>query len=310
MTAPILVSAYPLSPAHAQWDPVLEAELLPALCALPGVAGLEVPWMGGLHPHDDAWFLAHVPAVRLAVTPVPFVMRRVGEDPRYGLASPDAEGRAAAVADLQRVAADVARLTAESPATVAVVTLHTAPRETGSDAALTRSLGELATLDWSGAVLAIEHCDAFVPGQQPEKGFLPLDAEIAAIRDAQVPVGLWLNWGRSAIELRDADAVTAQIADAAGSGLLTGLAFSGAAAAATPYGPPWIDAHLPIAEAHPESQSLLDAARVADALAAAGPVPWLGLKAARRPDDRTVAEVLRTAARNLDLVRAAAESAA
>ena len=78
---PVLLSAYPLSPAHAQWDPALEAALLPELCALPGVAGIEVPWMGAVHPHDPSWLLDHVPAVPLAVTPVPFVMRRLGEDP-------------------------------------------------------------------------------------------------------------------------------------------------------------------------------------------------------------------------------------
>ena len=39
--APLLVSSYAVSPAHATWDPDLEAELLPALCALPDVVGLE-----------------------------------------------------------------------------------------------------------------------------------------------------------------------------------------------------------------------------------------------------------------------------
>ncbi|WP_447948703.1 DUF4862 family protein [Microbacterium maritypicum] len=305
MTAPILVSAYPASPAHAHWDPVLEGALLPALCALPGVAGLEVPWMGRLHPHDDAWFLANVPAVPLAVTPIPFVMGRVGAHPGYGLASADEEGRAAAVADLRRVAADVARIDGESAASVAVVTVHSAPRATAAMEPLVRSLGEVAALDWSGARLVIEHCDAFVPGRVPEKGFLPLDAEIAAIRSSGLPIGVWLNWGRSAIELRDADAVTAQIAAAAASGLLVGLAFSGAAPVQSPYGHPWGDAHLPIASTHPESASLLDDAHVAAALAAAGDVEWLGLKTARRPDDTTAADALRTVARNLEVVRAA-----
>lgn len=305
MTAPILVSAYPASPAHAQWDPVIEGELLPALCALPGVAGLEVPWMGSLHPHDDAWFLANVPAVPLAVTPVPFVMRRLGADARYGLASADNEGRAAAVADLRRVAAGVARIDGESAASVVVVTLHTAPRATGAVEPLARSLDEIAALDWSGARLVIEHCDAFVPGHVPEKGFLPLEAEIAGIRSSGAPIGLWVNWGRSAIELRDADAVTAQIASAAASGFLVGLALSGAAAVQSPYGYPWIDAHLPIASTHPESASLLDDAHVVAALAAAGDVEWLGLKVARRPDDVTATDALRTVARNLEVVRAA-----
>ena len=300
---PVLLSAYPLSPAHARWDPALEAALLPELCALPGVTGLEVPWMGAVHPHDPSWLLAHVPAVPLAFTALPFVMRRLGEDSAYGLASPQAEGRAAAVADLRRVADDVARLTAESAASVAVVMLHTAPRGNGDGDALSRSLEEVAAFDWSGARLVIEHCDAAVPGQAPEKGFLPLAAEIAAIRSADAPVGLWLNWGRSVIELRDADAVTAQIADAAASGLLTGLAFSGAAPVESPYGPAWVDAHLPIAETHPASASLLDAAHVRTGLRASGDVPWLGLKVARRPEDRTVAEIVRTAERNLAVVR-------
>ncbi|MCZ4303051.1 DUF4862 family protein [Microbacterium oxydans] len=305
MTAPVLVSAYPASPAHARWDPALEAELLPALCALPGVGGLEVPWMGGLHPHDDAWFLANVPAVALAVTPIPFVMRRLGDDPRYGLASVDEDGRAAAIADLQRVAADVARINDESAASVAVVMVHTAPRAAGAGEPLVRSLHEIAAFEWSGARLVVEHCDAFVFGQVPEKGFLTLDEEITAIRAAEVPIGLWLNWGRSAIELRHADAVTAQIATAAASGLLTGLAFSGAAPVQGPYGAAWVDAHLPIASTHPESGSLLDEAQVVEALTAAGHVDWLGLKVARRPEDVTAADALRTVARNLEVVRAA-----
>lgn len=301
MTAPILVSAYPVSPAHGRWDPQLEAELLPAICALPEVAGLEVPWMGGIHPHDDAWFLAHVPAVSLAVTAIPHVMGQVGRDARYGIASND-EGREAAIADLRRIAADVARIGQESPASVAVVMLHTAPQTTGVSDALVRSLDEIAGLDWSGAQLVIEHCDAHVPEQQYEKGFLPLADEITAIRRSGAPVGVWLNWGRSVIELRDADAVTTQISDAAASGLLTGLAFSGAAPVQSPYGYPWIDAHLPIVSTYPESLSLLDDAHVTAALAAAGDVPWLGLKAARRPDDVTAADALATVERNLRVI--------
>ncbi|MFS0853538.1 DUF4862 family protein [Microbacterium sp. 179-I 3D4 NHS] len=306
MTAPLLVSAYPVSPAHAQWDPVLESELLPALCALPGVAGLEVPWMGGVHPHDESWFLAHVPAVPLALTPIPFVMGRVSQNPAYGIASADAEGRTAALADLRRVASDAARIDDETAAFVAVVTLHTAPQVAGDASSLRRSLDEIASWDWRGAQLVIEHCDAAVPGQPHEKGFLPLETEIEAISDSGAPIGLWLNWGRSAIELRDADAVTAQIAAAAASGLLRGLAFSGAAPVAGPYGYAWIDAHLPIASTHPASASLLDDAHVHAALAAAGDVPWLGVKVARRPDDVTAQDAVRTVVRNLDVVRAAA----
>ncbi|WP_460801938.1 DUF4862 family protein [Microbacterium sp. GXF6406] len=303
MTAPILVSAYPVSPAFVNWDPVLEGELLPAICALEGVAGLEIPWLGGIHKFDDAWFLENVPAVPLAVTPIPFVMGRLAASADYGIASTDEGGRRAAIEDLRRVAADVARIEGESAAHTAVVTLHTAPRATGSVEALARSLDEIAAIDWSGARLAIEHCDAHIEGQMAEKGFLSLADEIAAIESSATPVGVWINWGRSAIELRDADAVTEQIAQAAESGHLLGMALSGAAATSTPYGYPWIDAHLPIASTYPASESILDDAHVAAAIAAAGDVPWLGLKVARRPDDETAAAALATVERNLAVVQ-------
>lgn len=309
MSAPVLVSSYAASPAHAHWDPALEGRLLPALCALPGVAGLEVPWTGGLHPHDADWFLAHVPAgIRLAITPLPFVMGRVAADPRYGIASPDPDGRAAALADLARVAADVRRIHDESAAEVAFVALHTAPRGGGDATALTRSLNEIGAWDWCGAGLVIEHCDAKRPGQKPEKGFLDLADEVAAIRAAAAPASLWMNWGRSAIELRDADAVTAQIGEASASGLLAGLTFSGAATADGPYGAAWIDAHPPIRSTDPSSLSLLDDEHVAAALEAAPGVPWLGVKVSRLSSDRTAVEVAATVGRNLDVVRRAEAS--
>lgn len=49
---------------------------------------------------------------------------------------------------------------------------------------------------------------------------------------------MWLNWGRSAVELRDADA-------------------------ASVYGGAWEDRHLPIGDADPEAGSLLNDAHVA-----------------------------------------------
>src|SRR5438034_923832 len=71
--------------------------------------------------------------------------------------------------------------------------------------AFRRSLDELRAWDWRGAALSVEHCDAFVPGQAPAKGFLALGAEIDAIRASHgaTPVGVAVNWGRSAIEARD-----------------------------------------------------------------------------------------------------------
>lgn len=301
---PVLVSAYAASPAYGVWDPALEAELLPALCAIDGVVGLEIPWRGALHPHDTDWFLQHVPAAaRLAVTPLPWVMQQCALRPGYGIASPDEEGRQAALADLRRIADDVRRIGDRSAAVVDLVALHTAPRGLGSIDALAASLDELAAADWGGAQPIIEHCDAAVAGQAYEKGFLSLSDEIAAITRSGAPVGMWLNWGRSAVELRDPDAVTAQIADAAATGRLVGLSFSGTAAVDTAYGAAWADLHLPVAETDPAARSLLDVPHIADALTAAGEVPWLGVKVSRRPADRTAADVARTVADNLDAIR-------
>ena len=304
--APVLVSSYAASPAHQTWDPGLEGELLPALCALPGVAGLEVPWIGGIHPHDPDWFLRHVPAgAELAVTPLPWVMKRCAADARYGIASPDDDGRRAAVADLRAVADDVRRIGAASGAAVTVVALHTAPQGKAAPAPLADSLAEISQWDWSGARLVVEHCDAAVPGHPWEKGFLSLEEEIDAILSADAAFALWLNWGRSAIETRDADAVTEQIALAAATGRLAGLTFSGSAAIDGPYGAAWTDGHLPLAAADPGSGSLLDGTLVAAALAAAGGVERLGLKVSRRPGDATADAVVRTVADNLEAVRAA-----
>jgi len=295
---PVYVSAYAASPAHAHWDPALEAQLLPALCGLPGVVGLEAPWFGALHPHDPEWFVRHVPpGARLAVTPLPWIMRRAAADPAYGIASGDAGGRAAALDDLRRVQADIGRLAGA----VELVALHTAPRGGEDPHALAASLEELRAWDWGAARLVIEHCDAVRPGQPFEKGFLALADELGVLEGTDV--GVWLNWGRSAIELRDPDAVTTQIRDAAASGRLVGLTFSGAAAEDGPYGGAWIDGHPPLLSADPASKSLLDDAHVAAALAAAPDVPALGLKVSRLPSDRTAADVVATVARNLDVLR-------
>lgn len=303
MSTPVFISSYAASPAHGVWDPALEGELLPALAALPDVAGLEVPWLNRLHPHDGDWFLAHVPATALSLTALPWVMGRTAADNRYGLASADGDGRAAAIADLRALARDTSLIAERSAARVAFVMLHTAPRGGGDVDALRRSLDEIATIDFAGAQPVIEHCDSPVAGQEYEKGFLSIDDELRAVQDSAF--GLWLNWGRSAVELRNADAVTAQIAQVAEADRLVGLAFSGAAGIAGPYGAPWADAHLPIASTHPDSASILDDDHVAAAFRVAGDVANVGVKVSRRPTDSTAADVVHTVAANLAVVRSA-----
>ncbi|WP_433861857.1 DUF4862 family protein [Streptomyces sp. L7] len=299
-----VVSAYAASPAHTRWDPAFEERFLAELVALDGVDALELPWLGRLHPYDDDWLVSRLPATEVVVTALPWTITRSKESPGYGLASTDGGGRADAMADLERMRRDLARL----PVIPSVILLHTAPSGgSGSVDALRDSLAEFASWDWSGSRLAIEHCDAAVPGRPFEKGFLGLPDELAAL-EGIAEAGLWLNWGRSAVELRDAGAVTAQVTAAAASGRLLGLTLSGAADTDGPYGPAWADAHLPFAESDPVSGSLLTRSAARSALRAAGDAPWRGLKVSRRPGDESVVEVLATVEANLAVLREADET--
>lgn len=288
----VLVGAYAASPAHAVWAPALEEEFFDGLASVPAVRGLELPWTGGLHPHDDAWLLRRFPRRFDAVlTSIPGTMRRLASDPRFGLASADADGRAAAVAEATRMLEAAERLNdACGRRAVIAVELHSAPvaaldpdgRSAGI-AALRASLEDLvASGAGDGTALVVEHCDAIVPGRAPEKGFLDAADELAALDGMPARVGMAVNWGRSAIELRDGEAVAAQIAEVAASGRLRGLMLSGASDVATAFGPAWIDAHHPPVPTSDvpfgEPASLLTVERVTAAVAAAGAVDWTGLK--------------------------------
>ena len=211
-------------------------------------------------------------------------MARVGEDAVYGLASRSVDGRRAAVEDVARMRDDSLRLNdAQSRAVVAAVELHTAPRGTAATpGALAESLAEIASWDWDGAQLVIEHCDAWIDGQIPAKGFLSLRDEVDAVEASGTSVGISLNWGRSAIEGRDPATALRHIGLARSRGMLRGLMASGAADRATHFGPPWIDAHLPFASSetvvHGERHSLMTEERFTESVVAAGGLDWVGLK--------------------------------
>jgi len=281
----IMVGAYAASPAHTQWNPTLEQEYLEALSALRSVRGLELPWIDGIHPHDSDWLLAHWPeSMDVMLTDIGGTVTRLSRDARFGLASTGEDGRLEAVAQARRVRDDVSRLNDHTGrGAVIAIELHSAPlASAGSSDALARSLEEISTWDWGGGALLIEHCDALVDGQQPEKGYLSLDHEVAAIEKSGTDVGLSLNWGRSAIELRSAARVLDHVTRARESGRLRSVVFSGAAATAGAFGNPWVDAHLPLA-ASPDfpagdPHSLLTLGEVRATLAMAGPLDLVGIK--------------------------------
>ena len=279
-----IVGAYPASPAHKVWDPAQEEAFFKLLASDNRVSNLEIPWLGSIHPHDNSWLMNNFPSnLGAVITSIPFVMSRVGNDANYGLASSDEHGRSAAVDDLREIrkAVDMFNNTA-GKSMVSAVEIHTAPRKDGDVNALAKSLEEVASWDWGNTKLAIEHCDAWVDGQSPEKGFLRLEHEIAAIQLASVPIGVFINWGRSAIELRDANRVTEHIESAKSSGHLMGLIFSGAANVESDFGYPWIDAHLPFMKSERlefgDRHSLLTTELALSAIKTAGAIEYLGIK--------------------------------
>lgn len=307
-----IVGAYAASPAHRSWDPGLEAELFLGLAADPRVAGLELPWLGRLHPHDEAWLCAHLPErFSVVLTDIPDTVSLLSDDPVFGLASPDREGRARALRRAEQLRDDVRRLNdATGRSAVAVVELHSAPRARASRPHFEDSLAQLQQGDWDGAQVVIEHCDAWVEGQRPEKGFLSLADELRALEDS--PFGLSLNWGRSAIELRDADRVIEHIAFARESGRLSGLMFSGAADRSGFLADAWVDAHHPMRrdDRHPwgDPTSLLTEQRLAAAVAAAGSDVWIGVKMGWAHADGTVAQRVQMIRAALDECEAASRA--
>ena len=257
------------------------AEVVRAAAEDGSVDGLEVPWTGSLGVADLAEVLSTTrPDWRIVVTSLPGTMARVAGQTTFGLASPDPDGRRAAMADVANLRSAVESLNDElGSAVVSAIEVHSAPAgddELSGRSALARSLDTIVEWDWDGAQILLEHVDAKVAGHAPAKGFLSLEDELDVIAENSVPVGILINWGRSAIELRDAGQVIDHLAMAREAGVLKGLIFSGVSAVTTAYGAAWADQHLP--PSPQESESLLTAELMEDALRVAGPLDFTGVK--------------------------------
>lgn len=220
-------------------------------------AGTEIPYPGDLaDPQNRAWLANAIPSSwhKNTITAIPGTMRHINfdPDPEFGLASPDEEGRLRAISffkDIRQAIADFANL--RNSCDISHIEIHTAPTRIAHADAMKKSLDELAQLDWLGAKLVIEHCDRYIEGQNPEKGFLPLENEIQIAKDTGI--GVTINWGRSVVEERNAQAAIAHVREARKAGVLQGVMFSGAGPDATQYGYEWIDGHLPMSPDEPTS---------------------------------------------------------
>ncbi|SDD47743.1 protein of unknown function [Sanguibacter gelidistatuariae] len=308
--------AYALTPGPLADDGRAEEEFYAGLGDLP-IATIEFPLLGDGAPSLDPEWIARTlrPGWDLMVTCIPRTMMRLATAPGYGLASTDADGRRAALADVA-VVRDLARALAEAGGRprVTAIEVQSAPGPLlGSVEAFAESLAELATWDLGGAEIVVEHCDALVAGQAPVKGFLSIEDEIAAIQvvlasEPSARLGVGINWGRSAIEGRSGDTATEHVRLAAQAGLLRSIIFSGATDQVTAWGPAWADNHMAPRGTGPalaaSSASLLGADEVRAALAAAGqaPIAFVGAKVTIRPDDATARERLALARAALSLL--------
>ncbi|PWG66009.1 DUF4862 family protein [Bifidobacterium callitrichidarum] len=261
----------------------------------PWVSGTELPFPGDLaETAGRIWLAGILPAHWRGntITVIPGTMQHVWKDPNFGLASPDGDGRRAALDFMTQVRDALADFTQwRGSQDVRFVEVHSAPTAKADRRAMAASLEELAQLDWSGAKLVIEHCDKYVDGQKPEKGFLPIEDEIELCE--QAGIGLTVNWGRSVVEGRTAATAVEHVGKAVRVGVLSGLMFSGAGPEETQYGYGWIDGHLPMSPDEPTS--LMDAAAIAETVRAAGeqatPLDYLGAKVCV-PKDATLEERL------------------
>mgnify|MGYP000863152983 FL=1 len=286
-----IIGAYVTAPTLFEWDPVLADRYWERILGLCGIAGLEHDYWGSLHKFDNEWFLNMVAKDwDFVFTCIPGTMVRLQTTPTFGLASPDPSGQRAALEYTARARDAICTLNDRlGRKAVTHVQLHSAPSWTpnlrGTEAAFRNSLGILAGWDWDGARLCIEHCDAPNPPRPAEKGFLSLREEISAVRSINIEqgtnIGITINWGRSAIEGRNAMTAEEHIGLVKDAGLLSGLMFSGCSDSPGPYGE-WKDTHMPPPAAdmpYGENGSLMDAASIKRCLNLAGTdLDYIGLK--------------------------------
>jgi hypothetical protein len=307
----LIVGAYATSPYRHEWHPEFESQLFDLLSNVPAIRGLEIPWFGSLHEFDDDWLLGNLrPHWDLVLNDIGSGLRSLAEDPTYGLASSNNAGRTSALKRAARLREDVDRLNqAAGRQAVIAVEFHTPPPWGSSAEALADSLAQIQSWDWGETNLLIEHCDALVSTHAPAVGYLSLTEELSAITSSGANFGISLNWGRSAIELRDPDRVLEHVAEARAAGLLRSVVFSGAASQQTAFGAAWVDAHLPPINSDSnrfgEPASLLTSSRVKSALDAAGRLDWIGMKIAARPANLSVAERIQLLADSMRIVQGA-----
>lgn len=260
---------------------------------------LEIPFSDSIHEDLD-WFVSQVRGRfrHGVVTALPGTVRRLAEEPAFGLASTDDEGRRAAVewiTGVRRAAEELNQRTGEE--TVSFIHIHSAPGVRASADAFQRSLADLEADDRFRAEVVIEHCDAYSPIFPGDKRFLSLITELAVADEC----GFAINWGSSALEWQNPDRPRQHVEILAETGRLRGLIFSGVAAVDTRWGRAWADLQLPLSTDEPAS--LMTPQRVTDCVLVAGDrVAYWGARV-KAPAAANVETRLKVVASVVDLLK-------
>ncbi len=260
---------------------------------------LEIPFSDSIHEDLD-WFVSQVRGRfrHGVVTALPGTVRRLAEEPAFGLASTDDEGRRAAVewiTGVRRAAEELNQRTGEE--TVSFIHIHSAPGVRASADAFQRSLADLEADDRFRAEVVIEHCDAYSPIFPGDKRFLSLITELAVADEC----GFAINWGSSALEWQNPDRPRQHVEILAETVRLRGLIFSGVAAVDTRWGRAWADLRLPLSTDEPAS--LMTPQRVTDCVLVAGDrVAYWGARV-KAPAAANVETRLKVVASVVDLLK-------
>jgi hypothetical protein len=281
----VIVGAYPSAPSFHQKGEAQEIEFFKTLAANEKIRGLEQPFHQTLHPYGTEFLLKNTPAEwQIAVTAISETMRIRKDNPAFGLASTDEEGRQACLAYYRSMFEAISDINAQySHQKVIALQIHGAPDKRNASveeatAAFYQSMTTITSWDWS-CPLIIEHCDSMT-GISPRKAFLPLAQEIDVAKEFDMTI--CLNWARSVLETKTADNALHHAKVASNAGVLGAVMFSGTAPSG-PYGE-WDDLHAPFAPFDgcqiqcPES--LMTQAHAADIFAAIQPekLLYLGTK--------------------------------
>lgn len=245
------ISAYAASPSSQLWQPQLESDYFHALAACPDIIGIEHPFEINVDKYPLSWLRSHIPDHwSMIITALPSSMTTMLKNPYFGLASQNKDARKQAALLMEEISQYIQNINdIFGRKLIKAVHFHSLPKNSdqaiyGCIDSLKYSLDDMSHFGWDGAELNLEHCDAYIAGQKPDKGFLLLSDEIEAIQQTG-DFGLVLNWARSVIEGRSILEVIKHISMAKEAHLLRGFFFSGCTDQMNhPYGI-WKDTHMP-----------------------------------------------------------------